>query len=497
MKITLSLYSSCSSIFGITLNNALFLRALGGFAMIVMKFGGTSVGSAESIRGAVEIVRKAAGSGKKPFVIVSAVSGVTNLLLASARKALERGVSVKDIIGEIESCHLKIMDELGVPAGIISDDLAELEHVLFGIALLRELTPRTLDYAASFGERISSKIVACYARNAGLSALPFNAYSLGMVTDANFGGAEILPETNSLIAEAVAGIPQGVVPIVTGYIGRTASGDFTTLGRGGSDYTAAIYGAALNASEIQIWTDVDGVMTADPRIVQDARTVDVVSFEEASELAYFGARVLHPKTILPAMNKDIPVKVLNTFNPAGKGTTILRKAAWKNDITAITCKKNILVININSARMMMAYGFMHSVFRLFDEFHVPVDMISTSEVNVSLTVEKQFDVSGLVGTLKEFAEVTLLSDRASISIVGEGIRSRHGVGSRIFSVFGRCGINVEMTSQSYHDVNESVVIREKDVDAAVRALHDEFFGNSSGGEKFAAAAAVKSGVTGA
>ena len=445
-------------------------------AVIVMKFGGTSVGSAESIRNVIEIVK--ASLGRNPFVIVSAVSGVTDMLLAAAQRALDRKSSVRFIVKDVEEKHRPVIEALGLDAGIVSEELAELEHVLFGISLIRELTARTTDYVVSFGERISSKIVAAFARKAGINAEAFNAYDLGMVTDANFGNAEILPATYEAIAAAVKGIPAGVIPIITGFVGKTAEGEVTTLGRGGSDYTAAIYGAALNAEEIQVWTDVDGVMTADPKIVPDARTVDVVSFEEASELAYFGAKVLHPKTILPAMNKGIPVRVLNTFNPSGKGTLILKDVGKgkRNDVTAITCKKNIFVINISSARMLLAYGFLHHVFKLFDEFNVPVDLIATSEVNVSVTVERKFDISELVERLREFADVAVLSDRASISVVGNGIRSTPGIGGRLFSTLGKSGVNVEMTSQSYSDVNESIVIKEERLDEAVRALHDEFFG---------------------
>ncbi|MBI2144102.1 aspartate kinase [Candidatus Woesearchaeota archaeon] len=441
--------------------------------MIVMKFGGTSVGTAESIRRVVDRVR--AARSRNPFVVVSAISGVTDMLLAAAREALGRKASVKGIVSEIEARHMAVAGKLGLGSSIISGEVAELEHVLFGISLVGELTLRTTDHVASFGERMSSRIVAAFARKSGLKAEAFNAYDLGMVTDKNFGSAEILPKTFEAIASSVAKLPSGVVPVVTGFIGRTEDGDITTLGRGGSDYTAAIYGAALKAEEIQIWTDVDGIMTADPRIVPEARTVSIVSFEEASELAYFGAKVLHPKTILPAMNGNIPVRVLNTFNPSGTGTLILKNSTEKGEITAITCKKGVYVININSARMLMAYGFLHHVFRLFDEFKVPVDMIATSEVNVSVTVEKRFDVSGLVEKLKEFAAVTVLADRASLCIVGEGIKSMPGVGGRISSVLGKSGINVEMTSQSHNDVNMGLVVSEKSVDGAVRALHGEFF----------------------
>ncbi|MBI2549947.1 aspartate kinase [Candidatus Woesearchaeota archaeon] len=439
-----------------------------------MKFGGTSVGSAESIRNVVGVVK--AGLVRKPFVVVSAVSGVTDMLIAAARKAVDRKSPVPAIVKEVEVKHRPIIEALGLDANLVSGELAELEHVLFGVSLIGELTARTTDYVVSFGERMSSKIVAAFAGASGINARAFNAYDLGMITDANFGNAEVLPAAYPAIAEAVKGIPAGVIPIVTGFIGKTLEGEVTTLGRGGSDYTAAIYGAALGAEEIQIWTDVDGVMSADPKIIPDARTVDVVSFEEASELAYFGAKVLHPKTILPAMSREIPVRVLNTFNPAGKGTLILKTVNTKNAVTAITCKKNIYVINVNSARMLLAYGFLHHVFKLFDEFNVPVDLIATSEVNVSVTVERKFDISRLVERLKEFADVTVLSDRASISVVGSGIRSTPGVGGRIFSTLGKRGINVEMTSQSYSVVNESIVVREERLTEAVQALHDEFFG---------------------
>lgn len=443
-------------------------------AVIVMKFGGTSVGSAESIRQAVGIV--AASKSRSPFVVVSALSGITDLLLASARKALDRGFSAKEMVGAVEERHHGVIQGMGLDPCIISEEIAELEQVLFGISLIRELTTRTTDYVASFGERMSSKIFAAYARKAGLSVQAFNSYDIGMVTDQNFGNAEILPGAYQGIAAAVAKIPHGVIPVVTGFIGKTGQGEVTTLGRGGSDYSAAIFGAALGAEEIQVWTDVDGVMTADPRIVPNARTVDVVSFEEASELAYFGAKVLHPKTILPALNRNIPVRVLNSFNPSGRGTLILKNVARKEQVTAITSKNKIYVININSARMLMAYGFLHHVFRLFDEYKVPVDLIATSEVNVSVTVDKSFDISRLVEKLKEFANVSVLQDRASISVIGTGIKSKPGLGGKVSSILGKLGINIEMTSQSYADVNESIVINESRLAEAVSALHGEFFG---------------------
>jgi aspartate kinase len=441
--------------------------------MIVMKFGGTSVGTAESIRKTIDIVKSA--QKKNPFVVVSALSGVTDLLLSSAKKALERDASVSEIVSSVAKVHASVITELGLHQSLVADELSELEHVLFGISLVRELTPRTSDRVASLGERMSSKIVAAHGVRAGLNTKAFNAYDLGMITDRNFCNAEILASTNSKIVAAVEKIQKGVIPIVTGFIGQTEDGDITTLGRGGSDYSGAIFGAALNAEEIQIWTDVDGILTADPRIVQGSRSIEVVSFEEASELAYFGAKVLHPKTIIPAMVQGIPVRVLNTFNPLGKGTLILKDVKPKTDITAITSKSNINVISINSARMLLAYGFMYNVFKLFDEYKIPVDLIATSEVNVSLTVEKRFDIKPLVEKLKQFASVKVLSDRASISIVGTGIKSSPGVGGTVSSILGTRGINIEMTSQGYDDVNQSIVIKEDRLVEAVKALHDAFF----------------------
>ena len=442
--------------------------------MIVMKFGGTSVGSADSVRKVVEIIRQS--QGRSPFVVVSAMSGVTDLLLASARKAMGRNSSTKQIIADIGTRHVGVISQLGLDASLILPELVELEHVLFGISLVKELTARTLDYVASFGERMSSKIVAAYAIKSGLNAQAFNSYDLGLVTDENFGEAEILPTTYSAISSAVRKIQAGAIPVVTGFIGKTEDGEITTLGRGGSDYSASIFGAALNAGEIQIWTDVDGIMTADPSIVPGATSVDVVSFEEASELAYFGAKVLHPKTIVPAMNMKIPVRVLNTFNPPFRGTLILKDVSKKQDVTAITSKGNIYVIKINSARMLLAYGFLKHVFALFADFKVPVDLVATSEVNVSVTVDSRHEISQLVERLKEFANVDVLSDRASISIVGNGIKFTPGISGKIASIIGSKGINIEMTSQSYADVNLTIVVMKKHNDEAVRALHDEFFG---------------------
>ncbi|MBI3037082.1 aspartate kinase [Candidatus Woesearchaeota archaeon] len=462
-----------------------------------MKFGGTSVGSAGSIRGVIDIIRQAANSGKDPFVVVSAVSGVTDMLLAAARSSLGKGSSVKGIVGGIERKHADIISGLGIAPDILLEDLAELEKVLYGIWLVREITARTTDYVASFGECMSSRIVAAYAKKCGLNAKEFNAYDLGMITDSNFGSAEILPSTYEAIAAAVEKMPSGTIPVVTGFVGKTSEGEVTTLGRGGSDYTASIFGAALGAEEIQIWTDADGVMTADPKLVPGASTVPVVSFEEASELAYFGAKVLHPKTILPAMSRNIPVRVLNTFNPHNGGTLILREVDAKRDVTAITCKKDVYVVNINSLRMLLAYGFLNRVFRLFEEFSVPVDLIATSEVNVSMTIEKNFDISQLVERLKEFADVRVMSDRASISLVGRGIKSVPGVGGRMFSTLGNRGINVEMASQSYSDVNLSVVVKEDQLEEAVRALHSEFFGAGNGLAAEAVASAVAAAPKGA
>ncbi len=445
--------------------------------MIVMKFGGTSVGSATMIEQLVGIVKE--NLDRKPVVVVSAISKVTDMLLNAAKLA-EKGEH-KSSLDELGKKHLTVIAELGLERALVNRELEELDSALSKISSAGKATTKELDLAASFGERMSAKIVAACMRKNGLHAQSHNAYDVGMITDSNFGSAEILNETYDKIAESIEKLPEHEVPVITGFIAKTRNGEITTLGRGGSDYTAAIIGTAINAEEVQIWTDANGIMTADPRVVNCAMTIGTVSFSEASELAYFGAKVLHPKTILPVMKRDIPVKVLNTFNPHGKGTTILMHTENENfaggGITSIAFKKNLSVININSLRMLMMHGFLHRLFRIFDEHEIAVDMISTSEVNVSVTIDSKThgDISGLIRDIKQIADVEIEDGKASLYIVGRAIKRTPGISAKVFKTLGDTGINVEMISQGASEINVGLVVNEKDTDNAVRALHKAFF----------------------
>ncbi len=438
--------------------------------MLVMKFGGTSVGSAESVRQSVSIIR---GSlEKSPLVVVSAMSRVTDLLIAAAERAAKGSVSVDDI----RERHLEVMRALKLDETLLEPELEELEHVLTGIYYVRKVIPELYAMAVSFGERMSSKIVAACARAEGINAVAYNSFDLGLLTDSNYREAEVLPQSYSLISAALGRVRKGEVPVITGFIAKDESGSMTTLGRGGSDYTAAIFAAAANSGEVQIWTDVDGMMTADPKIVPSALTLDEIGFREASELAYFGAKVIHPKTILPAVQKNIPVRVLNTFNPKARGTSIVGNSGNSGVVTAIACKRGVSTINISSPRMLFAYGFMERIFEAFAKHRVSVDMISTSEVSVSMTVDAKYDLSAVVSELSSFGNVSVASERASISVVGRGIKSTPGVEGAIFSALGAAGINVEMISMGASEINISFVVEGRNANDAVRLIHDAFFG---------------------
>ncbi len=440
--------------------------------MIVMKFGGTSVGSAAMIRRVIEIVT----SRQEPIVVVSAVSKVTDLLIQAARAA-EKGKHAS-CLNEISEIHASILKELGLPQSLLAEQMGLLERLLDNIADSGRLTSMQLDEVCSFGERLSVIIVAASGSAIGMRA--YNAYDLGLATDDNFGSAEVLPEAYGRLKIAFTSIPQGTIPVVTGFLGRTTDGRITTLGRGGSDYSASLIGAAMDSEAVEIWTDVNGIMSADPRIAPEARTIPKVTFEEASELAYLGAKVLHPKTILPVIRKGIPVIVLNTYEPAAAGTQIVRDAERKDGITAIVSKKGLSIVNVNSERMFLMHGFLHKIFNVFDEHRISVDMVSTSEVNVSVTVDSRFD-SGMgeaVRKLGEFSRVSLEDGKASISVVGHGIKRNPDTTARIFATLSATGINPEMISQGASEINIGLVVEASDADKAVRVLHAEFFGGA-------------------
>jgi aspartate kinase len=430
--------------------------------MIVMKFGGTSVGSAQRIHSVYEIVKERLA--KKPVVVVSAVSGVTDMILAYARD--------EGSFKEMQDKHYSIIDALGLERDIISANLRQLK--MLGKKSAKSQTPEIMDSIVSLGERMSSKIVAAYMNKKGMKAQAYNAYDIGFVTDSNFTDAEILPKTYANIAKKLKP-EEGVVPVITGFIAKNVKGKITTLGRGGSDYTAAIIGAAIKSEEIQIWTDVSGVKTTDPKIVKKAVTVPILSFKEASELAYFGAKILHPKTILPAMDKDIPVRVLNTYEPEHPGTLIVRETPEKTKkIKAIACKRNISVVNIVSSRMLNAYGFMEEIFDVFEKHCIVVDLVATSEVSVSVTVASK-NLEALQKDLSAFATVNIYHNKSIISVVGEGLKSNAEVPARVFKVTRKADARVEMISQGASEINLSIVVGNDEAEKVVKMLHREFF----------------------
>ena len=438
--------------------------------MIVMKFGGTSVGGADEIRNVAEIVKS--NLVRKPVVVVSAVKKITDRLIELANLAKEGNGD--EVFSTIKNIHYGILEKLNLEKNLLDKELSELQKAVKSVNG-KMPDAKTLDLFQSFGERMSSKIVAAQLSNNGMEAQAFNAFDLGLITNSDFGNAEPLEEAFTNLGNNIKKIE--IIPVITGFIGKTREGEITTLGRGGSDYTAGIVGAAINAGEIQIWTDVDGIMSADPKIVENAKTLEQVSFAEASELAYFGAKVLHPKTIIPAMEKNIPVMVLNTFNPKGNGTLILNEVEKsKQTVKAITSKRNITLIHVNSKRMLGAYGFLARLFEVFYKYKQSVDVISTSEVSVSMTTDNSKNIEDIASDLRGIADVKILKNKAVICVVGEGMRNTPGVSGRIFSVLGKNKINIEMISQGASEINITFVVDGKDAENAVKVLHKGYYG---------------------
>ncbi len=334
-----------------------------------------------------------------------------------------------------------------------------------------EMTPRATDAVSSYGERISSVIIAEVFRRCGIDAVHLDSRRV-IVTDARHTqAAPNFAETDSRLAALRNAT--GVV-VMGGFIASTMDGVTTTLGRGGSDYTAAIVGAGIGAEEIQIWTDVDGMLTADPTILPGGHRLRTCSFAEAAELAYFGAKVLHPATVIPAIEKNIPVRILNSRRPECEGTLIVAEApACSNAIRSIACKRNITLVNLVSTRMLGAHGFLRRIFEVFDRFETPVDMLATSEVSVSLTIDNTRSLDAIRAELETFAEVSIESGQAIVCLVGDNIRSSPGVAGRVFGAVEH--INIRMISQGASLLNISFVIAAADLNSAVESLHREFF----------------------
>jgi aspartate kinase len=448
--------------------------------MIVMKFGGTSVGDTAAILRLVAIVKQRLA--EKPVVVVSAMSKGTDQLLAMARASGngDRKAALK-LSRELRERHYNTAGELLGTAlftqfhGDLGVDFEALDELLRGIAAVGELTPRTSDHVAAFGETLSSKIVAAALTAHGVQSELVDSRQLIVTDNAHTRAAPLFEETNErLTAEIQPLLDAGKVPVMGGFIGATKAGVTTTIGRGGSDFSAAIVGAAMNAQRIEIWTDVDGMLTTDPNLIPEARRIKVISFEEAAELAYFGAKVLHPATVLPAIQKNIPVIVVNSKNAACEGTRITARAPHcTNFFKAIAVKKRITIVDVAAPRMLLAHGFLRAIFEAFDRHRVPVDVVSTSEVSVSLTVDSNEAIPALAADLAKLADVKYEGRKAIICLVGENLRETPGIAARVFGELS--DVKIRMISQGASEINLTFVIEEEAVPGVVQRLHKAFF----------------------
>jgi aspartate kinase len=447
--------------------------------VIVVKFGGTSVGDAESIERTAEIVK--GRLARQPAVVVSALGGATNSLLAIGEQSAKghligalRGVeTLRD--RHFQQCEklLGTSSEASEVAAEMSASFDELASLAEALSVLGHATPRSFDAIAAFGEQLSSHLVAAFFKLRDIPAEHMDARDV-FVTDDNFMSAE--PQTDA-IAEAARDLVQpviesGRVPVMGGFIGRSTKGITTTLGRGGSDYSASLLGAALHAEAIEIWTDVDGMLTADPRVVKGSKLIEQIRFDEASELASFGAKVLHPNTIAPAVRLGIPVFIYNSRNPKGKGTRITFDAP-RRAVSAIAGKGGITVVKVGAAKMLFARGFLRRVFEIFEKNDISVDVVATSEVSVSATVDDPSGLESLVVELSQLGDVSVERDRAIVAVVGAAISEDSAAMGRAIGALD--GIKVHMMSLSSTGINLTMIVDGDQLNQVMERLHDSFF----------------------
>jgi aspartate kinase len=462
---------------------------------LVMKFGGTSVGTGENIRNVADLVTQYAKKDNKVAVVVSALAGVTNELIevgCQAKKGDEK--HVQTFTAKVLKKHTDAISTAITSKAIQKEvtqitekTIAELEKVLTGICYVGELTPKSKDYVASFGERLSAPIVWGAIKDHKAESQCFTGKDAGIVTDSNFGEADPLMNfTTHLIRERLEPLlEKGVIPVVTGFIAANQDGIVTTVGRGGSDYTATILGVALQVDEVWIWTDVDGIMTTDPKLVPAAKMLPQLSYQEAAEMAIFGAKAMHPRALGPVSKENIPVRIRNTAHPENPGTLITKEpyANAKEAVKAVAMIKDVAMLNVYGAAMVGAPGSYSKVFEVLGKNGVNVMMISAaaSEANISVIIKRGLlgrAVSNLEIALQErggiVSEVTTEDDVAVIAVMGANMKGALGVASKIFSTVAKKGINIRMIAQGSSELNISFVVKEKDGAAVVRAIHEEF-----------------------
>jgi aspartate kinase len=438
--------------------------------MIIMKFGGSSVANREQIHKVFDIVRSRLD--RSPLVVASAHKGITDALVNAARSTARGQLTLAPIERQRE-----IAAALGCADQLLEPFYDELHDLLRGISLVKEISPRSLDYVSSFGERMSVRAIADYFTRNGIPSRAYDVWDLGFITDAKFGAARPIEGWEQACREAVAALPKSELPIVTGFVGKNPAGEITTVGRNGSDLTASLLGAALQAEEVQIWSDTDGVMTADPSVVREACNIPHMRFDEAAELAYFGSRVLHPSTLLPAMRSEIPVRVLNTNRPEHRGT-VIEKATDENPnaATSIAYKERQSILVLRTTRMFGQSGFLASVFEILGRRGVDVDVIATSEVSISLTSANRAELEAAADELRAFGEVELQHGKSIVVVVGQHLPDRPGIGARILQSIAETGVNVEMISYGLESINFTMIIDDTDIPRAVQALHSMLFG---------------------
>ncbi|MEX2271369.1 MAG: aspartate kinase [Vicinamibacterales bacterium] len=450
---------------------------------IIMKFGGTSVADAAAIRQVVRIVADNAAAGAPVVVVVSAMAGVTNDLFALCDLAPSGDLAaVERALSAIQRRHRTSIEDLAAEKpdafedvrDAIADECDQLRTVLGSLGVLREATARAVARVVSAGELMSSRIVAGALLAADLDAQWVDAREI-VITDDAHPAAPVMEAIRERAPRLLRPVhKRGAIAVVGGYIGATSAGIATTLGRGGSDFSASLLGAAIDASEIQIWTDVDGMLTADPRIVEGARPVRHLSFNEAAELAYFGAKVLHPSTILPAVERDIPVRILNTMHPDSPGSVISAGPRERREtLAAIACKRNITVIDVTSSRMLQAHGFLRGVFEVFDRHRTSIDVVTTSEVSISMSVDDDRRLEAIEQDLRAFGDVHIDRRMAIVSAVGDALLRDSTIAARVIGALE--GIPLRMVSQAASRRNLTVVLDEGAVGQAMTRLYEEFF----------------------
>ena len=435
-----------------------------------MKFGGSSLADADQVRKVGRIV--AARRADRPMVVCSAHKGITDGLIDAALQAASGRVDATPVIDK----QRRIFADLRGEAALLEPFFREIQDVLRGISLVREVSPRVLDFVQSFGERMSVRAVAHHLNDSGVKATPFDAFDLGFITDAVFNQARPLDGFEARMQHAFTErVNDDSVAVVTGFVGKTEAGEITTVGRNGSDFTASCFAAGLGARECQIWTDTNGVMTSDPRVVDGARNIPRMSFAEAGELARYGGRVLHPSTLIPAVKANIPVRVLNTNEPDHPGTVITKDGASPDPFTSIAYKENQTVITIASAGMLGQYGFLAKTFEVFARHEVDIDMVSTSEISVSMTTDGDRDLTAVVSDLSHLGTVTVAEKKSLVCVVGRQITRQAGVAAQVFTALADAQVNVEMISHGANNINLSLLIDDSKVRDAVAALHRSLF----------------------